>query len=257
MRLGCFRYRSQGGQGGYIMIALVLAVALILIALSAGLPVLSAELRRQREEELIHRGVQYTRAIRNYYRAFHTYPTTLDQLEDSNHIRFLRKRYKDPMTGEDFRVLHMGEVTLSFRVRGGTSGQDGDNSTGANSDINQERDGGQLSPSSSSQTTSDMPANGPNFEGGPIIGVASSSQKKSFHVFDDKDHYDEWKFVYNPALDTGGLFTRPYDGIWAFNTTNPPNNFALPPPVPLQSGAPGMAIPGVTQSNESGHNAGR
>ncbi len=44
------------------------------------------------------------------------------------------------------------------------------------------------------------------------MGVASNSDKQSFHVFNDKDHYKDWQFVYSPALDHG-LFTHPFDGI--------------------------------------------
>jgi type II secretory pathway pseudopilin PulG len=112
MHSTCLPYHRRRNQQGYILMALLLATALILIALAAGLPVIATELRRQREDELIHRGVEYTRAIRNYYRKFGRYPLSLDQLEDSNHMRFLRKRYTDPITGSDFRLLHVGEVSL-------------------------------------------------------------------------------------------------------------------------------------------------
>src|SRR5205823_4084387 len=64
--------------------------------------------------EMIHRGVQYSRAIRNYYRKFGRYPTKLEDLESANNFRFLRKRYKDPITGGDFKLLHFGEVKLAF-----------------------------------------------------------------------------------------------------------------------------------------------
>jgi type II secretory pathway pseudopilin PulG len=248
---GSFKDHSPGGQRGYVMIALSLAVALILIALSAGLPVLSAELRRQREEELIHRGVQYTRAIKKYYRRFGGYPTTLEQLEETNHIRFLRKRYKDPMTGGDFRLLHVGEVTLSLRKS--AQGGDGSAATG-DTDGNPTSEGTETPTSSpAAGTISDSGDNGPALGGGPIIGVASTSKKKSFHVFDNKDRYYDWKFVYSPALDSGGLFTRPYDGIWAFNNNN--DNGSVPPP-PVQPGAPGITLPSVNTGSGPSPNAG-
>jgi len=42
-----------------------------------------------------------------------TLPTRIEELENTNNIRFLRKRYKDPITGKDFKLLHVGEVQLS------------------------------------------------------------------------------------------------------------------------------------------------
>src|SRR5580704_6220740 len=49
----------------------------------------------------MHRGKQYTRAIQLYYRKFNAYPPNIDALVKTNNIRFLRKRYIDPVTGKD------------------------------------------------------------------------------------------------------------------------------------------------------------
>lgn len=93
---------------------LLLAVALMVIATAVIVPTIAFEIRRDREEEMIHRGVQYARAIRAYYKKFGRYPTKLEDLENTNNLRFLRKRYKDPITGQDFKLLHFGEVKMSF-----------------------------------------------------------------------------------------------------------------------------------------------
>ena len=61
------------------------------------LPSITFDIKRDREEEMIHRGVQYSRAIRAYYKKFGRYPTKIEDLENTNNLRFLRKRYKDPM----------------------------------------------------------------------------------------------------------------------------------------------------------------
>jgi 2,3-bisphosphoglycerate-independent phosphoglycerate mutase len=56
---------------------------------------------------LIDRGEQYERAIQLYYRAFQRYPPNLDALDNTNNRRFLRHRYKDPMTDKDeWRLIH-------------------------------------------------------------------------------------------------------------------------------------------------------
>src|SRR6202035_5160277 len=109
-------------EDGYILLALLLIVAMMAIAAAIVVPKVAFEIKRDREEEMIHRGVQYSRAIRAYYKKFGRYPTKIEDLESANNLRFLRKRYKDPVTGQDFKLLHFGEVklTLSGGIGGGS-----------------------------------------------------------------------------------------------------------------------------------------
>jgi hypothetical protein len=83
------------------------------------LPSIKQDVQRDREIELQHRGTMYMRAIQHFYKRMGSYPTSLEQLENSNHVRFLRKRYKDPMTWDkethkekDFKLLHMQDIML-------------------------------------------------------------------------------------------------------------------------------------------------
>ncbi len=92
---------------------LMLFVALLAIAAGALAPSITFQVRRDREEEMIHRGVQYSRAIRRYVKKTGRYPSRLEELENTNNLRFLRKRYKDPITNKDFKLLHVGEVQLT------------------------------------------------------------------------------------------------------------------------------------------------
>ena len=101
-------------ERGYILITLILFVALIAISLAALAPEISRQVKRDREEEMIHRGVQYSRAIKHYVKKFGRYPTRIEELENTNNLRFLRKRYKDPITGKDFKILHMGDVQMGL-----------------------------------------------------------------------------------------------------------------------------------------------
>ncbi|MFC5861618.1 type II secretion system protein [Acidicapsa dinghuensis] len=97
-------------EGGYTLIAVLFLVVMVLITLSAAAPKMAADIQRDREVELIHRGKQYIRAIKLYYKRFGAYPPTMDALVKTNEIRFLRKRYKDPMTGkDDWHLIHFGE----------------------------------------------------------------------------------------------------------------------------------------------------
>jgi len=63
--------------------------------------------------------------------------------------------------------------------------------------------------------------NGQVFGGGPIVGVASISKKKTIREFNKKSKYNEWQFVYDPSADRGGLITTPYQpGLQNFGTPN-------------------------------------
>jgi len=110
------RTQKRRNQQGYVLLMLLLSAALLAIGAAALAPTIAFQLRRDREQELIHRGVQYSRAVGRYYKKFGRYPGRVEDLEKSNNIRFLRKRYKDPITGKDFKLLHVGEVKTNFQA---------------------------------------------------------------------------------------------------------------------------------------------
>ena len=108
-------------QDGYVLLILLLSVALLSIGFLAMVESIQFQVKRDREEELIHRGVQYSRAVRRFFKKSGRYPTRIEELESTNNVRFLRKRYKDPMnrdpkTGQekDFKILHLQDVQMSF-----------------------------------------------------------------------------------------------------------------------------------------------
>jgi hypothetical protein len=72
---------------------------------------------------------------------------------------------------------------------------------------------------------------------GPIVGIASTSEKESIKEIEGKNHYHEWEFVYDPSQDPnarqqpgnpGGGGQRP-PGASPGGLTPPP-----PPPPPPQ-----------------------
>jgi hypothetical protein len=83
--------------------------ASVAILLYMELPRVAFEAQREKEQLLIDRGEAYERGIQLYFRKFHQYPPTLDALDKTQEIRFIRRRYPDPMTGkDDWRVIHVG-----------------------------------------------------------------------------------------------------------------------------------------------------
>ncbi len=96
-------------ESGFAMLLVFVLAAAIAISLYMEMPRVAFESQRQREHLLISRGMQYERGIQLYYRKYHTYPQNLDDLETTKNMRFLRRRYKDPMTGKDeWRLIHVG-----------------------------------------------------------------------------------------------------------------------------------------------------
>jgi type II secretory pathway pseudopilin PulG len=241
-----FRDSHRGaGQRGYILLTLMLFVALLAIAAVAIAPTLTFQIRRDREEELVHRGVQYSRAVRKYFKKFGRYPTRIEDLENTNNMRFLRRRYKDPITGNDFKLLHFGEVqmTMGGGIAGAMpatamagaptagAGPAGASATGAQSfslgpaaasaPAGQPQSGSGAAPpdananTNSASSPSQATAAGGNqlssqvFGGGPIVGVVSASKAESIREFNNKNHYNQWQFIYDPGSDRGGLLNTP------------------------------------------------
>lgn len=210
-------------ERGYIMLTLLLMIALMTIFAAAILPEITFEIKRDREEEMIHRGVQYSRAIRAYYKKFGRYPAKIEDLENTNQLRFLRKRYKDPLNNKDFRLLHFGEAKLSLNGMGMIAGASPIGSTGpltgapgfsqgpasggnnafggtSNSGFGQTQNqpaSGNASQTGSDGSDSNSPGTSENssgsgglgnvtFGGAPIVGVASLSKDPTIRIFDKK-----------------------------------------------------------------------
>lgn len=106
-----------------MLLAVMLLITLMLVALAIEAPRIAQQIQRQKEEELIHRGKEYGIAIKKYYHKTGTYPVSLDQLENTNHLRFLRRRYKDPMTTTgEWKLIHVGEAQITMPTASGVAG---------------------------------------------------------------------------------------------------------------------------------------
>jgi len=119
------RQGSRPQEEGYILLTLLLVVALMAIFAMGVIIPIKFEMQRDQEQEMIHRGVQYSRAIKAFYKKNQRYPTKLEDLDNTSNLRYLRKHYKDPLNkNQDFRLLHYGEpgVTMGagFTIGGGS-----------------------------------------------------------------------------------------------------------------------------------------
>jgi type II secretory pathway pseudopilin PulG len=179
------------------MAALLVMVAVLSILMSAAMPVWRRESQREKEEELVFRGQQYVRAIRLYQAKTRAFPPSIDALVQG---RYLRKKYKDPITNDDFIPIGAaaaGAGQVGINAQPGRGG-----STSMNAQPGQGRSG-------SSQPTQQTPfassAFGPesgNTAGG-IIGVVSKSKDESIRIYMGRTHYNEWQFVFVNAQPGG------------------------------------------------------
>ena len=227
--------QKRKGQKGYVLLAVMLFVTLLMIALAVAAPQIGQQIKREREEELIHRGQEYATAIKKFYRANNgQYPVSLDQLENSNNRRFLRKRYKDPTTGKaDWKLIHVGEAIMNLNPNTkpgsndpnnsnqGGSNQSGFNQGGSNQGGNNQDNTGKTGGSGQDNPPGGQGTPGP-IGGGQIIGVSSINKQKSIKEIRGQNHYDQWQFIYDPRLDRPG-------GQGVVNTTTNPPNSTNPP----------------------------
>jgi len=197
-----FHYRSKSSthdlsQSGWMLIVILLGVAIMAIMLEASLAQSAiGDIRHDKEEELFHRGKQYERAISLYFRRFGSYPTSLDQLENTNNIRFLRRKYMDPITGGEFKIIRFGQqhpkLRRNYAAPGVPAGQIG-------TPIGQPAVGQPAGGNPQGLNTTFSNSTPISDDVGPIVGVRSKSEKESMKEIKDKNHYKDFEFWFDPT----------------------------------------------------------
>jgi len=170
---------------GYAMIMLMLVVTVLALGLLVAMPIWETQLRREKEEELIFRGNQYVEAVRRFQlKNPGRFPTSFDDLEEE---RFLRKRFRDPMTPT-------GEWNVVLFPAGGMLGGGQMSSPRPGGGFAQARGFGQgqgpqrvlVAPESALES----------IQNPMILGVVSSSTRRSIRIYHDQESYDKWLFFY-------------------------------------------------------------
>src|SRR5262245_18315643 len=100
------------GQHGYAMVALIIAMSIMAIMMTVAMPTWRQLVQREKEAELIFRGQQYERAIGLFQKRSGpgVLPPSIDALVEGH---YLRKKYKDPITGGDFDLLLAGATAAT------------------------------------------------------------------------------------------------------------------------------------------------
>lgn len=193
---------GQDGQRGYAMAALLVAVAVMAVLMSAAMPVWRHQAQREKEAELVFRGEQWVKGLALWQRKNGpgTRPPSLDALVQE---RMVRRKWKDPITGEDFLPVFLGQQ--AGQVPGGGRGA--------------APPGGRGAPPSPPRRAVGQPAAQPGGAGGGVMGVRSSSTETSIRVYQGQTRYDQWPFVFAgqaaapgggaPGVNPGGRGVNP------------------------------------------------
>ena len=103
MHLAGQHERRARPDAGYAMAVLLAGIAIMGVVWTLVMPVWKQSVQREKEAELIFRAGQYARAVALYQRKYaNAFPPSVDVLLRE---KFLRKKYKDPVTNGDFRIL--------------------------------------------------------------------------------------------------------------------------------------------------------
>jgi hypothetical protein len=238
-RLALTKARSR--QGGYALLLVVFLTALVVVGtMSIGLRILTQG-RREKEQEMIWRGKQYTRGIKLYYRKLGRFPNSMDDLVKPKigNLRFMRQAYKDPMNKEDgsWRLIYVGPAGnligslkppqggIQMPVPGGQAGAAPGSSLGTFGGL--PAPAGGIAPSGGAPGTgtggtgavvgaqgTDSTGTGadsqgvptgdtPTIMGGNIIGVGSKINQSSVMVYEKAHNYRLFEFIWDPTQDIG------------------------------------------------------
>jgi type II secretory pathway pseudopilin PulG len=190
----------RAAEAGYAMATLLVALAVMSVLMSAVLPAWRHQATREKEAELVFRGEQYVRAIQLWERKMGpgSRPPNVDMLVQQ---KFLRKKYKDPMTEDGefqpvFAGVNPGPPGLGGR---GAAGPGGRGQTAA-------------APQPQTAQPSMISGAGPGIAGGGIHGVMSKSQESSIRVYKGATRYSDWRFIHAGAATTPGGPGSPVPG---------------------------------------------
>ena len=167
-------------------------MSIMAVMMTVVMPVWKQTAQREKEEELVFRGKQYVHAIGLFQRKFaNAYPPNIDVLVDQ---RFLRKKFKDPITNDDFVPIPAGQAAPGTQRAGRASaapGTTGATGRGQPADAASPRRAARAPAARASTPIARVQA-----AAGGISGVTSKSKDQSIRLYNGRGHYNEWAFVY-------------------------------------------------------------
>lgn len=205
------------------MAALLVGMSVMAVIMGALLPVWTQMATREKEAELVFRGNQYVRAIGLFQRKFaNTNPPTIDLLVEQ---RFLRKKFKDPITNDDFQPIFANQAMQGVSAPTGAQ-RPGQQATAA------------LGTPAQQTIQAGFGSTGATAAGG-IIGVTSKSKESSIRIYNGRDKYNEWAFIYIQTAQRPGGPGAAVPGQGIRQNPGGPGGPGAPGGGPGQDGRPG------------------
>ncbi len=179
-------------QAGYTFIILMAMITILAIGLLAAVPVWQTQIRREAEEELIFRGLQYVEAVRLFtQKNGGRYPASIDDLIEA---RCLRRPFPDPMTKD-------GEWDIILAADAGAGVPAGRTAPATRS--------GTGAQAASVTRVFIVPQGSLGSVDNPrLLGVVSRSPRTSLRLYRDQDTYDAWLFFHGQSGDANPEIVR-------------------------------------------------
>jgi type II secretory pathway pseudopilin PulG len=198
------------------MAALLVGMTIMAVLMAVALPVWNKQAQREREEEYLFRAREYARGVMKFQQKAGpgTLPPTLDVLVQQ---RFVRRKYKDPLTGQDFNPVYQ---TVAAPGQPGIAPGGGAATPGAIAPG--------TSTSSTATTATQTSTQGTPPPGAGIMGVVSKSKATSIKVYNGRTRYDQWAVTYQDIKPGKGLPPDLVQGMGAPGTPGQPSGFGQP-----------------------------
>ena len=206
---------ANSPQGGFTLVGVVVAMAIIVILVAAVGPSIAMVIERDRETELIFRGKQYARAIQAFQKRYGRVPNELKEMSTMK-PRTIRQLWRDPMCNcDDWQLIFAGTPEAAPM---------GNAPPVANNGLTTQTPGFQTrTPAGGSGFGSgfglDTPTPGPVGTGGtpnttptpssifgqegkkvgPIVGVRTKVHRQAITAWRGRNFTDEWRFIAGDA----------------------------------------------------------
>ncbi len=193
--------KQRDGERGHLMVGLMAAVAIMIILSTVAVQEWADVLRRDKEEEMIFRARDITRAIKRFQKDQGRLPTELDELTKPGNMRqyFLRQLWKDPLVKDGkWGLLYQSPQGGIFDPSAPQTdqGQETTETLGLSTNT---------APSSMG-TPVGFGTDQQEVGGLPIVGVKTKCTDKPFKILNGEEDYANWRFtimdqdLYSPTL---------------------------------------------------------
>ena len=176
----------RSSQAGFTLVGMIIIFTVMAVLISVAMPIWSKVIQREKEEELIFRGMQYAEAIRVFQLRNGRYPLRLEELVTVR-PRAIRQLWTDPLTEDGEWGLIYAQTTP-----GQKQGRRGRRGRGVAPEQQPQTFGGagprQLGGESGQRRRSAVGR-------APVVGVHSRSDGEALKSFFGGGKHSDWRFT--------------------------------------------------------------